>query len=192
MIIDNVTTESDGGGIYGHYSNAAITNCTLSHNTSAVKGGATYWEYSSPIIRNSILWADWPSEIEYVDSDIQITYSDIQRGFEGSGNIDAPPLFTSGPDGGHYLSHSAAGQFFDSPCINAGDDLSENICIKEKTEPICLNELTARTDKIPDTDQVDMGFHYPAGQEELPIPAASLTMCLLLVLGIGILMRVSS
>ena len=43
------------------------------------------------------------------------TFSDVQGGFTGTGNIDADPMFVD-PDNGDY--RLAAG----SPCIDAGDN----------------------------------------------------------------------
>ena len=58
---------------------------------------------------NCVLWGDKLPEVEAGFS-ATITYSDVQGGWEGAGNIDANPLFT--PDW-----HLRAG----SPCRNAGD-----------------------------------------------------------------------
>jgi hypothetical protein len=69
----------------------------------------------SPTVVNSILWGDTvggsPSEIYLEGSTINITYSDIQGGWAGTGNIDADPLFVGGGD-----YHLKTG----SPCIDTG------------------------------------------------------------------------
>ena len=48
-----------------------------------------------------------------------VTYSDIQGGYAGEGNIDADPLFVAPDDGDYHLS---AG----SPCIDAGSIISDS------------------------------------------------------------------
>ncbi len=53
-----------------------------------------------------------------------MTWSCVEGGFPGAGNIDLDPLFVSGPDGDYYLSQIAAGQAVDSPCVDAGSDLA--------------------------------------------------------------------
>jgi len=66
---------------------------------------------------NTILWANFApdgNEIYLDNSVIDATYSDIQGGWSGEGNIDADPLFVD-PDNGDY--HLQEG----SPCIDAGD-----------------------------------------------------------------------
>jgi len=99
-----------GGGIYCEYSFPTITNCTISDN-EAEGGGGIYCENSSPIITNCILWEDKPDEIYVKSGDLTVTYSDVQGGYQGEGNIDADPLFVGGGD--YHLTE-------ESPCIDAG------------------------------------------------------------------------
>jgi len=109
-IIGNST--SSGGGIYcSHDSSSTIINNTIEGNLASDRGGGIYCSVNSFLmVLNTILWADSPDEI-YVDptSEIDITYSDIQGGWPGEGNIDAGPLFV---DGYHLSDYS--------PCIGAG------------------------------------------------------------------------
>jgi hypothetical protein len=72
-------------------------------------------------------------------------------------NIDDDPLFVTGPLGDHYLSHIGAGQAADSPCIDVGSDLAIDLD---------MTQYTTRTDELPDTRVVDMGYHYPLRKEE--------------------------
>jgi len=90
---------------------------------------------SSPRVTNSILWADETSEI--YGGTPTVTYSDVQGGWPGEGNIDADPCFVREPnDGGDGWGDDPAtpdvneatnddyGDLHllpDSPCINAGD-----------------------------------------------------------------------
>jgi hypothetical protein len=66
---------------------------------------------SSAAVTNSILWADAPEEISVETGTITVTYSDIQGGWEGTGNINDDPLFVGAGD-----YHLTAG----SPSIDAG------------------------------------------------------------------------
>ncbi|MEW6095551.1 MAG: right-handed parallel beta-helix repeat-containing protein, partial [bacterium] len=101
-----------GGGICcTFFTLPTIINCTMSEN-SATAGGGIYCSYSSsPTIVNSILWGDTPDEICLIASSIDITYSDIEGGYAGEGDIDADPLFVGSGD-----YHLTAG----SPCIDTG------------------------------------------------------------------------
>jgi len=109
-----------GGGIYFLQSDAAIENCTISNNTSESKGGGVYVDFSSDVIGvNNIIWANsaptYSQIYAFGGNSFACTYSDIQDGWTGTGNINADPLFysTTG-DSAYYLT---AG----SPCIDAGD-----------------------------------------------------------------------
>ena len=62
---------------------------------------------------NSIIWDNSPQSIYTSYGTPLITYSDIEGGWEGEGNIDTDPLFT-GPDNGDYTLQ------LNSPCIDAG------------------------------------------------------------------------
>ena len=69
------------------YNSATITNCTIAGNLQhGISGG-------KPTITNSIIWANSPQEIADTQGTFSVTYSDVQGGWAGEGNIDADPLF---------------------------------------------------------------------------------------------------
>ncbi len=121
-VITNNTSASNGGGIICFSSpSPTIINCTISNNTAGNNGGGIYcMPDSAPLVQNTILWgntaASFPNQI-YLDGTaaIDITYSDIQGGWVGTGNIDADPLFAG--TGDHHLQTG-------SPCIDTGDPAS--------------------------------------------------------------------
>ncbi|MHC4640846.1 MAG: right-handed parallel beta-helix repeat-containing protein [Planctomycetota bacterium] len=112
LLIGNDAKEY-GGGIYCivNYLTPNIINCTISNNT-AYGGGALDLRSSTAKITNCIFWGNSPSEIfSFSTNDAAVTYSNIQGGWYGEGNIDAEPLFAS--PGDYHL-------VFGSPCIDAG------------------------------------------------------------------------
>jgi len=112
IIIDNFAGLS-GGGIHCQYSsNPSLKNVTMSGNSANYAGGGIYcMNNSNPCLENSILWNDLPNEIS---GSAFITYSDIQGGWTGIGNIDEDPLFMGA--GGYPFS-----LLEDSPCIDDGN-----------------------------------------------------------------------
>ena len=103
-----------GGGMFNSDSILVLTNCTFSGNSAQGNpGGGIYTWDSITNMRNCILWGDTPDEI-YVRAGRApvITYSYVQGGWTGVGNINADPKFAD-PDG-----RLSAG----SPCIDAGDN----------------------------------------------------------------------
>ncbi len=107
-----------GGAIMNNVSSLFLFNCTFSQNIGEGKAVAFFSYLNDPPSTmqavNCIFW-DGGGEIwKNEETDISITYSDIQGGWTDIGNIDADPMFVEvGMDDLHLLP--------DSPCINAGD-----------------------------------------------------------------------
>ncbi len=135
-------------------SSPAIINCTIvGNNGDATLGGIYATDISIPTIQNCILWNNGDDIYGATD----VNYSCIQDGDVGTGhNISTDPMFRKGPYpsyGNYYLSQTAAGQLADSDCNDAGSDTADAI--------FGLDPFTTRTDNVPDSGTVDMGFHYP-------------------------------
>jgi hypothetical protein len=120
-IIKNVIAHNTGGTQGGGFfigglvhNSAALVNNTI-YDNHAIQGGAVYighdnYNVSHPKIENSILWAN--SSSIYINSGtIDVTYSDVEGGWSGTGNIDSDPLFAD------TLYHLTNG----SPCIDTGN-----------------------------------------------------------------------
>ena len=102
-----------GGGMAMRNNNPVVTNCTFSGNTAAESGGGMHNSNSNPTVTNCVLWANSPNELN--DSGTPtITYTDVQGGWRGTGNIDADPQFSVPPSGDLRLSPG-------SPCIDAAN-----------------------------------------------------------------------
>ena len=128
-VIAENTSVFMGGGIYCDDSSPTITNCTLSGNKSDLSGGGFYCDGSSPTITNCIFWEDSaPSgpEIYVFSGSPSVTYSDVQGGWPGQGNIDANPLFLGAKD--YHIT-------FGSPCIDAGTDAGVYTDLDDEVRP---------------------------------------------------------
>jgi len=128
-ILTNVTFSGNsagdyGGGMANRYSDPVLTNVTFFVNSVPApgSGGGMYNQnYSSPVMTNAILWGNTPNQIFSYDSGSipTITYSDVEGGYTGAGNIDLDPLL--GPlaeNGGFTLTHALLDG---SPAIDAGN-----------------------------------------------------------------------
>ena len=116
---------TQGGGINCHESNPLIENNIIYGNESETIAGGIYCAYfSSPLIINGIFRANiaqsYPEIFVDTSSSITITYSDIQGGWEGEGNIDVDPLLRDPENGDFHLKADSCGDVYNSPCIDAG------------------------------------------------------------------------
>ncbi len=112
------TANFSGGGMYNDGGSPTLTNCTFSGN-SAANGNAIAFDFgpSNLEMTNCILW-DGGDEIWNNDeSTITIGYTDVQGGWDGTGNIDADPQFE---DDDLRLSPG-------SPCIDAADNTAPGL-----------------------------------------------------------------
>jgi hypothetical protein len=114
----------------------SISNCTILYNYAYGQMYSVAAIYGNSTIVNCIIWSNdaWsnnvPSDI-VVAGDAAITYSDIEGGYNGAGNISANPIFISGPLGYYYLSQITAGQARNSPCVDSGSDTAVNLGMDE-------------------------------------------------------------
>ena len=116
VISENAVTQDGalGGGLYCYGTGSlVITNCTVVGNRcdGGGYGGGMYFGLSNARAMNCIVWDNEPSNVHTYSADPAITYSNIQGGFVGEGNLQADPAFALAQD-----YHLLAG----SPCVDAG------------------------------------------------------------------------
>ncbi|HPD46095.1 MAG TPA: right-handed parallel beta-helix repeat-containing protein [Anaerohalosphaeraceae bacterium] len=182
MVLGNAAGYRGGGIACFNGSMAKITNCLLAGNLAGEYGGAIDCsETSQPAIAYCTVvdnmageedegfggvYADVTSVLTTVTSCIlwnngddlegcPATYSCIQDGDPGEGNIDEDPQFRTGALGDYYLRQTAAGQLANSPCVNAG---KPDLSLVEFAPGDAV--FTTRTDNGPDADVPDMGYHF--------------------------------
>ncbi len=140
LIIRDNFASSNGGGMFLYSSSPTISNVLLFDNNANANGGAIYCQNSNPVfdhltvtnnsaeyngdsfgfftsnieMNNSIVWNNFENNIFEISSTINFTYSNIQNGWAGTGNIDTDPLFSDPENDDFSLAQ-------DSPCIDAGD-----------------------------------------------------------------------
>jgi len=111
----NNNAYAGGGGICVLSAPAsALVNCTFSCNTTNGAGEAVYLDTSDATITNSILWNSQSAgnEIEAVSCTATVTYSCIEGGYTGTGNIGDNPQFQDSANGDLGLTA-------DSDCVDS-------------------------------------------------------------------------
>ena len=123
--------------------------CTFANNSSS-NAGAIYVDSGCKTKLSSSIF--WKNGVNPIGGPVNITYSDVEYGYAGEGNIEQDPLFASGTCGDYYLSCIAAGESANSPCIDAGNE----------TAIMGYNpqDFITRCDGVFDSGRVDMGYHY--------------------------------
>jgi predicted outer membrane repeat protein len=94
------TAEEEGGALYNTASNPTLINVTFSANHAYVGGGIYNAGGSAATLTNAALWGNTPDQIGNLDSTCSVSYSTIQGGYAGTGNLASNPQFADfdGPD----------------------------------------------------------------------------------------------
>jgi hypothetical protein len=118
-LITGNTSNGLGGGLACYFAgHATLTNCTISGNRAA-GSGALIVDSSDVAAANSIFWGNSPSMPAKSGSGaLTITYSDVEGGYAGTGNINIPPDFAGVGD--YHLNPG-------SPCLDAGSNSAAGI-----------------------------------------------------------------
>jgi hypothetical protein len=128
----------------------SFNNLTISGGTAGGGGVIGISEGAHVELTNSIVWNN-SGENNFGSTDgtgsLNITYSDIESGFDGEGNIDADPLFNDVDNGDYTLSA-------DSPCKDAGT---------ADTDGDGVDDITVYSGSAPDMGAFEMSMAAPGG-----------------------------
>lgn len=178
-IIENCTVVgNEATGDFGEIGNTAFGGgLYCSYDSNSVVVDSIFWNNSA--IEGEEIAVGTGFEFDPRPATLTITYSNVKGGEPGvrvdegctlnwdvppshpdyHTNINADPMFVTGPLGDYYLSQTDAnsdsypGQETDSPCVDAGSDYASYRYLE-------VNRYTTRTDNEFDKGQVDMGYHY--------------------------------
>lgn len=134
-VLSGNKAETAGGAVFG--ANITLLHCTLTGNRAASGGGVGVQGGTNFTATNSIIYGNTATtsapNVNATGATAAITYSDVEGGFAGTGNINANPLFvrnySAGADG---VVATADDDFGDlrlqngSPAINAANASAPN------------------------------------------------------------------
>ncbi|MCG3199948.1 MAG: hypothetical protein GHCLOJNM_04476 [bacterium] len=168
-LIASNTAEGFGGGILQEDGDdTRFVNCTIVDNHCAEEGGGVYRIEDQPFDfgidwSNCILFANGPEQIAGVGPDnLRLTYSLVQGGWAGKGNIDADPLFQDA-GGGDYRLQLA------SPCIDTASGTGPSEDLPGNPRPVDIPGVGHDGEGT-----FDMGA-YEFQIAEMPTPTPTLT-----------------
>ncbi len=122
------SSTSRGGGMYNLFASPTLVNCSFSANSAVTSGGGWDGASSGAVLCNLILWGNTapsgPQVYASGNSDPTLTFSCIEGGWSGAGNIDTDPLWVDadGPDDTIGTEDDDLRLTSGSPCIDAGDN----------------------------------------------------------------------
>jgi parallel beta-helix repeat protein len=126
LVINNVVFANSalkGGGFYcGSPSPADLVfaNNTIVGNSASDRAGGIGYQGTNADVANCIVWGNAPTQIDGIGPVPEVTYSDVQGGFAGQGNVDVDPLFVDQAGGDLHLLAA-------SPCRGAGSPSAKQV-----------------------------------------------------------------
>lgn len=96
LIVGNRGAGTDGAAVYCQKGAPSFVNCTIADNDCGEQGAGLYITDSNAVVVNSIIWNNEPAAMLAKGTALpSLSYSDIQGGWPGLGNIDEDPLFVA-------------------------------------------------------------------------------------------------
>ena len=155
------TTANQGGGMRNYNSSPTLANCTFIGNAASLGGGMFNAQNSSPTVTNCILWGNTGASFGGLAP--SVTYSNIEGGFAGTGNINADPLLVDA-DGRDNIPGNEDDNLrlsSGSPCIDAADNtgLPKGITTDLDGNPRFVDDPDTTDTGNGDPPVVDMGAY---------------------------------
>ncbi|MGA1864330.1 MAG: thrombospondin type 3 repeat-containing protein [bacterium] len=118
-VFGNNSAALDGGAVYNIFGDLTIINSTFAGNSSTNSGGAIWNNSNCLTVTNSILWGNSAgfggNSINHTGfNPPNVTYSDVEGGWPGAGNLNTNPFFVDMVNGNIRLQSN-------SPCIDAAN-----------------------------------------------------------------------
>lgn len=162
VIKNNIIAYNSGGQDYGGGglwildngdNPIIIENNTIYKNSSYLGGGGMRIWDSDVTIRNCILWENEASYSDQIQGTGNVTYSDVQDGYEGEGNLDILPEF---------ITNNNLLLDITSPCVDFGNP---DVIFNDPEDPNSSGEALFPAQGLL---RNDMGAYGGPGSQEFP------------------------
>ena len=162
-----------GGAVAVFASASTFISCTFTQNSASTSYGAVYATSTATKLMNCIAWNNPGAHIPQVGPSASVTYSDIQGGFTGAGNLNADPLFvrvpSPGPDGQFGFTYDDdLGDLHISPAsplADAGNNsaVPAGVALDASGAPRFADIVTTTDTGVGTAPIVDMGAYEATG-----------------------------
>lgn len=145
-----------GGGVTLFGGHATLINCTIADNTAPWGAGVLDTQNETTLVNCIVTGNTGNQQIWGAPS---VTYSNVEGGFAGEGNIHAPPRFLDATGGNYRL-------MFGSACVDAGNNgaVPEDVQLDLDGRPRFLDDPNTPDTGIGTAPIVDMGaFEFGNG-----------------------------
>jgi hypothetical protein len=115
-----------GGGACIENASPIFANNIIAYNTATGSGGGLEIVAPVPDVVNCIIWGNSAATGSQINGTANVSYSDVEGGFTGTGNLNMDPLFRDVANGDFHLQSTDCGYNFNSPCIDAGNPAFED------------------------------------------------------------------
>ena len=161
-------TASVGGAVVVSSTTVQFTNCTMADNdcSTASSGGAIRVRVSATAnLTNCILWGNQANSVDNQilnDGTANVTYSDVQGGYTGTGNVNDDPNFIGSGDDPYDLD--SASSAVDSADSSATDYPATDILGRDRIDDGGTSNTGTGTISYADMGAYEFQSTTPAGQ----------------------------
>jgi hypothetical protein len=164
-----------------------LGDCTIADNRSPNGMAIASFQWGAPAalavqVANSILFNGGNEIWSNIRAAVEVTYSDVQGGWTGAGNLSADPQFIQ------RGTRSIEGEWIDgdyrlkpsSPAIDAGSDAAlsaDNLDMDADGDTAELLPFDLDNEPRIEGAKVDMGAYEQLAGKPVPAPAVALTVC---------------
>jgi hypothetical protein len=176
-----------GAALYNLDGGLTLGDCTVADNRSPNGMAIASFQWGAPAalavqVANSILFNGGNEIWSNIRAAVEVTYSDVQGGWTGAGNLSADPQFIQ------RGTRSIEGEWIDgdyrlkasSPAIDAGSDAAlsaDNLDMDADGDTAELLPFDLDNEPRIEGAKVDMGAYEQLAGKPVPAPAVALTVC---------------